>query len=478
MSIETAVLVRRNAWTLPDGDETLAAYAAAVRAMRERDADDPTSWVYQAAMHGTSAEPPEPLWNGCQHGTWFFLPWHRMYVWFFERIVRAAVRETGGPADWALPYWDYGAGGVQATLPLAFRDSPGGDNPLFAAERDPRVNSGRGAIPLLAGSAAPALERPLFVGRTQFGGAVTGVGQFWRSPGAVEQTPHNIVHGLVGGDDGLMSNPLTAAADPIFWLHHANVDRIWFDWAGDPEHADPTDSRWTDQTFSFFDEDGQQVQLTGAEIGDVAGQLGYTYEPAPTSGAPTSRPEAVTMSTPNPPDPEQAEMVGASEQPTELAGAPASVTVPIDRATVESLAGGGDAPEALSERHVYLNIEDIEGERNPGTAYGVYVNLPEGASAAQARRHHVGNLSFFGIEHVREPRGDAHAHGLRYTIDISDLVRELVAQGRWNQDALHVTFRPIEPVDPEASEEEQHAVPESLSEHSPVQVGRVSVFYG
>lgn len=481
MSIQTAVLVRRNAWTLPDGDETLTAYAAAVRAMRARDDDDPTSWTYQAAMHGTTAEPPEPLWNGCQHGTWFFLPWHRMYVYFFERIVRAAVRETQGPADWALPFWDYGAGGVQATLPLAFRATPGEDNPLFVAERDPRVNSGRGAIPLSAGSPALALERPLFTGRTQFGGGKTRAGQFWSSPGVLEQTPHNIVHGLVGGDDGWMSNPLTAAADPIFWLHHANIDRIWFEWAGEPPHHDPRDPRWNAQTFSFFDADGQQVQMTGAEIHDIAGQLGYTYESAPTapeSAAATSRPEAIAMSTPNPPDPDQAELVGASQQPTELAGSPTGVTVPIDRATVASLAGPGDAPEALSERHVYLNLEDIEGERNPGTAYGIYVNLPEGASPAEAQRHHVGNLSFFGIEHVREPRGDTQAHGLRYTVDISDFARELAARGQWSEDALHVSFRPIEPVDPEASEEQQHAVPESLSAHSPVQVGRVSVFYG
>ena len=125
-----------------------------------------------------------------------------------------------------------------------------------------------------------------------------------------------------------------------------------------------------------------------------------------------------------------------------------------------------------------LNLEDIEGERNPGTAYGIYVNLPEGASPAEAQRHHVGNLSFFGIEQLKEPRGDEQAHGLRYTVDISDFARELAARGQWNEDALHVSFRPIEPIDPEAPEEEQHALPQSLSAHAPVQVGRVSVFYG
>lgn len=123
------VHVRRNVWTLPDGDLTLAHYAAAVAEMKSRDPQDPTSWFYQAAMHKTTVTPPKPLWNGCQHGSWFFLPWHRMYLYFFERIVRATVVDLGGPDDWALPFWAYDTGGTQARIPAAFRDPQGGTNP-------------------------------------------------------------------------------------------------------------------------------------------------------------------------------------------------------------------------------------------------------------------------------------------------------------------------------------------------------------
>jgi tyrosinase len=38
---------------------------------------------------------------------------------------------------------------------------------------------------------------------------------------------HNGVHDWVGGTMGLLE---TAAADPIFWMHHANIDRIWWQW--------------------------------------------------------------------------------------------------------------------------------------------------------------------------------------------------------------------------------------------------------
>lgn len=478
------VHVRRNAWTLAEGDQTLAAYAAAVAAMRARDDDDPTSWAYQGAMHGTDATPPQALWNGCQHGSWFFLAWHRMYLYFFERIVRAAVVETGGPEDWALPFWDYGAGGQQATIPLAFRDATdagGGDNALFVTQRRRGVNQGL-AVPPVVGSPAGALARPQFVGIAEFGGGVTEVGQFWGATGRVEQTPHNDIHNVLGGPGGWMADPFLAALDPIFWLHHANIDRIWFVWNGDdPSHTDPVQRSWSGQAFSFFDADGQQVQLTGEQIGDIAGQLGYTYEPAPTAEPPAPREELeAAMSTPNPPGPgpEKAEIVGASQEPVQLVGNAASVTVPIDQPTLESLGGGmGAGLEAQRERHVYLNVEDIEAERNPGSVYGIYVNLPDGATPEQAERHHVGNVSFFGIERARNPRGDEHGHGLRVTVEITELARELAVQDGWDEQQLHVTFRPIGLVDPDQPEL-QHEQLESASADPPVQIGRVSLFYG
>jgi tyrosinase len=83
-SAATTLHVRRNIWTLASGDPTVEEYAHAVAIMKGRPANDPTSWSYQAAMHGTHARSVQPLWNGCQHGTWFFLAWHRMFIYYFE----------------------------------------------------------------------------------------------------------------------------------------------------------------------------------------------------------------------------------------------------------------------------------------------------------------------------------------------------------------------------------------------------------
>jgi tyrosinase len=30
------------------------------------------------------ADTSDPLWSNCQHGSWFFLAWHRMYLRAFD----------------------------------------------------------------------------------------------------------------------------------------------------------------------------------------------------------------------------------------------------------------------------------------------------------------------------------------------------------------------------------------------------------
>src|SRR5438067_349705 len=108
---------RVDVWTLAPDHPIIEGYARGVAAMKALPATNPTSWAYQAAIHGNDTAMSEPLWNQCMHGSWFFLSWHRMYLYFFERIVRSHVIATGGPNDWALPYWNYDGGGDHNQIP-------------------------------------------------------------------------------------------------------------------------------------------------------------------------------------------------------------------------------------------------------------------------------------------------------------------------------------------------------------------------
>jgi tyrosinase len=110
-----AARIRRDAWRLSVPNvwhPTLLHYARAVARLQTLDVGnfaDPRSWRHLAAIHGAAAGgwPPGARWNECEHGSWYFLPWHRVYLHHFEKIVRQAVIDSGGPSNWALPYWNY-----------------------------------------------------------------------------------------------------------------------------------------------------------------------------------------------------------------------------------------------------------------------------------------------------------------------------------------------------------------------------------
>jgi tyrosinase len=290
--------VRREVRSLGPADKTLAHYADAVGAMWNRPESEQTSWLYQAAIHGTYTKPELPGWNNCTHNTWFFVAWHRIFVYYFEQIVRSVVEELHGAqaaGEWALPYWNYCPGGTYATLPDIFRQKGkvvivGGKkteipNPLYVAERDPVINAG-GTLNNNATESTKALACPLFIGKAEFGGDREKVRQFGKESGrgVFELTPHGTVHDGVGGPVGWMSDIRVAAKDPIFWLHHCNIDRIWSEWIARGEgRQNPAETDWLEQSFPFYDALGNRVSMSCEEVVDT---LNLKYEYDSVDGAP------------------------------------------------------------------------------------------------------------------------------------------------------------------------------------------------
>ncbi len=73
-----------------------------------------------------------------------------------------------------------------------------------------------------------------------------------------------------------MAGGATAARDPIFWLHHANVDRIWAEWQVNFPGRTPSESLWTDWPFNFFDTQGSITTKTPGQVADTQA-LNYVY---------------------------------------------------------------------------------------------------------------------------------------------------------------------------------------------------------
>lgn len=270
----------------------------ALQIMRSKDCNDPTSWYYQSGIHWVpdtiytqnfcdsykNISQIKEAWDNCTHSKGseiHFLVWHRLYIYHFEKIVR----KLSGKKDFALPYWDYTNTQntkVNRTLHTLFRDK---SSSLFEACRYDSLNMG---YPI-SGEIERALD-------------ITKLFQYTTYSGfnhAIDGSPHGAMHDYVGlGNDttgnlkfnnpitgtvtpfGIMGWVPTAAFDPIFWTHHANIDRLWQQWTnsenGQPITIEELESfPWS---YVFFDENGDKVTYTNEEIINIIYNLDYEYD--------------------------------------------------------------------------------------------------------------------------------------------------------------------------------------------------------
>jgi tyrosinase len=281
---QNAPRVRRSLHGMALDDPDLSAYRDFVGIMLAKNQNDPVSWLQFSLMHGT--------YNGnyryCPHGDWYFLPWHREFMMMYEN---AAIAITG-KRDFALPYWDWS---VDRVMPQAFTDPTykGKPNPLYVAGRTLNTSN----WPLRDAWVAPQVLAQKVYAETNFqlfgtsrnpnqnnldmSWVVRGGG----TQGFLEGTPHNLIHNSIGAYMPSAGSP----RDPIFMMHHGNIDRIWAVWnaLGRSNTADMTPSDrnlWLNMYFkdNYLSPTGQTYSAYPRDLQDIRA-LGYTYPnlPAP-----------------------------------------------------------------------------------------------------------------------------------------------------------------------------------------------------
>jgi tyrosinase len=518
-----ATYTRQNVWDAGGKDgwgDTVLWYARGVQAMKDKRTDgldNRVGWRFFGGMHDFIAAnwqrvkyytPGETMpqgtdlatfWHQCQHGSWYFLPWHRGYLLGLEAVVRDAVVKAGGPADWALPYWNYFADG-QSDLPPAFAtpDWPDGkgDNPLYTPFRygpdDPDgKGGGRVWVPTgddgatLDGMSCTAFISPDDNAPEGFGGIQTSFINRGGNHGGIESHPHDDVHVLVGGGwnttpPGLMTSPITAGLDPIFYLHHANIDRLWEAWKasaiaqGDPTTVDdwmkgPTNADPTARSFIMPKVDGTTWTYTPGDVHDLS-KLDYTYDDlaapasaavpapqarlaalglAPAVAAAATRQGAFAMAT----APKTSELMGATGV-LRVSGAEAKTSLSIDSGVHRRFAASlAAAPQTAKPDRVFLRLENIKSN-NEGVPLAVYVGLPDGTE------HMAGSVSLFGLRAASQPSGDHAGDGMTHVIEVSKILDQLHARGALEAGKLTVRVVP------------RHPVPDSAS----LSIGRISLY--
>ena len=279
----------------PEGQKMLVKYGQAIKIMKGLPEHDPRSWNWwwythwikgppaflweESRKHKTSviASLPadvqsfaEATWNGCQahpfnpdnpeqYQQWYFLPWHRLMLSQFEQTIREVLRDD----DFSLPYWNPVTGNeADLSLPFVFRD-PG--SPLFNGTRWPWVNGGERIDKLwMNWLSLDCLNEKLYID--------SPTGSLGFCP-RLDINPHFLTHIAIGGD---MADFATVGGDPIFYLHHCNLDRIWESW-NRLGNSNPTDSKYLNRKFTFADRNGKRVDLP-VSAGNRTAQLGYEYD--------------------------------------------------------------------------------------------------------------------------------------------------------------------------------------------------------
>ncbi|OJT09435.1 Tyrosinase [Trametes pubescens] len=267
-------------------EKMFSLYIQALQAMMDTPQDDPESFFQIGGIHGLPYAP----WDGvgeasqaeasgyCTHGSVLFPTWHRPYVALYEQILQKHAIQIARKyvfegyswrkvaADLRQPYWDWASNAVpppevismeRVTIITSDGRRARVENPLLRYRFDSVEPSFAGPFarwpstirhPSSDDSGAKddveSLISTLQANQADLTSKVYNLltrTHTWPSfscnaPGDEDSTSnsleaiHDAIHDCVGGP-GHMGDPAYAGFDPIFMLHHAQVDRLLSLWA-------------------------------------------------------------------------------------------------------------------------------------------------------------------------------------------------------------------------------------------------------
>jgi tyrosinase len=463
--------VRRSVRGMDANDPDLAAYRRGVAMMKALPASDPRNWVRFADIHR----------NFCPHANWYFLPWHRAYLASLENIIR----DLSDRPDFALPYWDWT---VQRQLPAAFAAGTPRSNPL----NHPRPGFSRTASlpddmvgPQVISRVLASPDFEAFGSVRPRGQNSTGA-QWQRRVGAkteFEFNPHDGVHGTLAGD---MAQVVTASRDPIFYLHHANVDRIWAAWNG-RGNANSPEPMWRNFAFSrnFINPDGSpwnvavgnlqspealgyrydsedgpfaadlDFQRHAAEAADPLGTSLQAYRRLAESAMPRANGSLQRFGLPA-----GGGFYAAAAENNRAAAHERSISIPVNLGRqLSEIVKPTPMPASATERprdgqKIWATLRDVQAPTEPSTRVRVFVNrdgVDTGARAGDP--HYVTSLSFFGAGHGAHDAHGQHGHHSHHRtpaaattsvcVDLTPALARIRGSRQFRTDKIVVQLMPI-----------------------------------
>ena len=364
-----------------------------------------------------------------------FLPWHRGYLHYFESILANWIKDQGGPNDWALPYWNYlnSRDPNSRKIPHEFLDPTINGvepNPLSQAIRGPAKELGlQKWIPVDISLNAQTSEAIYTAepGTLGYGGPISGFAQQGNAYGAIESDPHNYVHVMIGGDNsedpqGWMYDPNFAALDPIFWVHHCNVDRLWAAWMTDMSHEQEKSQPWRNGPFPrqytmpdlnsnlavFLPSETLPGEPLEPIYDDLTEGTGIT---PPSAGVFGMVPKAQTTKV-------SSGLIGANKGAISISGMQV-------KSSIFLTSQSKFRSEVFAKRRVYLNVEGVKGNSASGV---LNVTLTaHGSNPNDVSPKAIKTLVFFGLANATSAEGPHGGNGLSATVEITDIANQLMS---------------------------------------------------
>lgn len=451
----------------PEGQKALKSLEAAFKILRNNGCEDPSSWYYQGAVHWipklsdfaeqntvcqkyTQAAFDDPqqraevekliaAWQHCTHygnaarenlpldeslAAQFnshFLPWHRLYLAYFEKIVR----KLSGDQNFAIPYWEY-TDPKQTTIATDFVTP---DSSLYTDLRDKDLNQKDGQVAIQAEIRKDKIKAYDSVSFNQ--PSDPELPDDFTSQ--IDNSPHGFMHGYIGGiiedpqaynpilqgsafnGPGLMRTVPTAGFDPIFWIHHSTIDRYWESWTEKTKiKATPQDLPLPQELaplYTFADENGNLVKFNSPEeIINAVYNVDYKYDQLDPDRQKSRRQLRTVTSIRTSPS---VTVVGAKKNGDRLDEF-TKITVPL----TERLEAIGALPNTslrsdseLAQPNISAKAPLAGGEyvlgvtvsftKHPIGNYSVYLNLPHAKTVSQIitdiENYYIGTANFFDV---------------------------------------------------------------------------------
>jgi hypothetical protein len=245
-------IINRPLWsqmTPRDQDILAAKLQKAYGRMAGRRPSDTRGLLYQAwqhALHCGAGKNIDVDVHACNH----FLPWHRAFLYVHEQLLQREL----GDSTFRIPVWDWEN---DPEVPWPYQVLRSVQRTCYA----PRI----ARLPVITDASltdwlVSASFEEFFGTDDEPGRAVGGV--------------HAFVHANLGLNS-YMSWPGSAAGDPVFYAHHANVDRYWIYWWN--FYKDKFQPHWPTAPYSFYGPNGRPVCVNIADLMDHT-KLGYDYD--------------------------------------------------------------------------------------------------------------------------------------------------------------------------------------------------------